>query len=333
PPPLLEILPAKKHLQKLLFDFDSRLNYQKYLPILQSIYEKEPSILNILNAKKVKGSDLMIFRNILKEIRYKTHTKNKHLILLENSLIEYAAELGDNNAVAILAFDCIKKPDEWETGEVDRAKKLIRDLLLLKHPLTLKLSGDYEYEKNNDYNKAIDFYQDFLKIENNTYLASQVFQTLGILNFKLSNLNLAEHYLQKSIKFSTLDKISHAYYYLGVIHEDDPKLSRYYFEMSASQGFKESFKSLGFLELNYFQNINKAMEWFKLGVELGDISCLVGIFDCYMKLKDYDKALKIVTQLKSSPNTNNGDANANANANSELNTFFIARKESINNLN
>lgn len=295
-PALIEVLPAKRTLQKMLFDYDSRLNYRKYLPVITKIYDNLDSNELIEVPGSFKGSDLLLFREVLKEIRVKTHTINRHLLKLENELIEYSAELGDNNAVLILAFDCLKNADANTKEDVEHAKYLIKELHGLKHPLTLKLTGDLAY-LGQHLDSAIKSYNDFLALENDTVLAGEVYQNLGLIHFQLQRLVVLEQNFQKLIKLTTLDKLSNSYFHLGLIYEDDPKLSRYYYEMSASQGLIESFPSLGFLELNCFNDAHKLIEWFKLGVELGDFNCMIGLFDSFMQIEDYASASKMLDNI------------------------------------
>ncbi|KAM9890814.1 hypothetical protein OXX69_012475, partial [Metschnikowia pulcherrima] len=62
---------------------------------------------------------------------------------------------------------------------------------------------------------------------------------------------------------------------------------------------QESLPSLGFMELNVFNNVSKALEWFKLGVEANsDVSCLIGQFDAHVRVGSSAKALKILTNLR-----------------------------------
>lgn len=69
-------------------------------------------------------------------------------------------------------------------------------------------------------------------------------------------------------------------------------------EISALKSLLESFASLGFLEMNKFNNYEIAIEWFKLGVEANrDLLCLIGQFDCYIKMKQWAAADKVLRNL------------------------------------
>ena len=62
--------------------------------------------------------------------------------------------------------------------------------------------------------------------------------------------------------------------------------------------YKESFKALGFLEMNYFENLYKAQEWFKLGMELFELECFIGYFDCCALLGEWALANKCFKSLE-----------------------------------
>jgi protein MSS2 len=297
-PPIYEVLPKKKLLNRVLFDLDSRHGYAKLFTAYESIYKRldtdeEPDIPRYINA-----SDLMIMKKALENVRIMSHTANRHLVDLENELVEKAAEHGNNDAVALLSFEAIVN----EKADVDdkvHAKKLVAKLLELKHPLTIKLSGDLCL-KNEMIEQAVKFYNQFLALENDTFLASEVYKQLGILNFQKPNLVLSKQYFERSVKTGPIDKVADCHYYLGQLNIHEPKRARHHFELSASQGFKESFQQLGFLEMNFFGNSLKAREWFKLGSEVSDISCIIGLFDCSIKEQKWKEAYRIFSLLENS---------------------------------
>lgn len=285
-------------MNRILFDLDSRHSYGKLYGVFESLYQKldtpeEPEIPKFINS-----SDLMIMKKSLENIRIRSHTTNRNLLDLENELTEKAAEFGNNDAVALLAFEAIMN----KSSPVDDrayAKKLVAQLLQLKHPLTLKMSGDLCVE-NQMVSQAEKFYNDFLELESDTFLASEVYKALGKLNFQKPDLVKSKQYFEQSIKTGPIDKIPECHYYLGQLNSHDPERSRYHFEASASQGFLQSFRSLGFLELNYFNNVPKAKEWFKLGAELADFHSIIGLFDCYIKVNNFEAAKKVYDTLETS---------------------------------
>ncbi|CDK28224.1 unnamed protein product [Kuraishia capsulata CBS 1993] len=294
---LLEILPAKKTVNRVLYDMNARLTWKKYLPILKALYESPD---DAIIPKYAKAADLTLFQKVLKEIRTSTHQTDKRLLRLEETLIERSAEMGDNDAVSMLAFSALRdeKMEKFSLDDRNYSKKLIANLLEIKHPLALKLAGDYAYSKGR-IQDAENHYHSFLELDDQSFLASETFKTLGHISFAKPDLNSAKVYLEKSINLAPLRKVPECHFLLGQIYGDDAQRSRYHFEMSATQGFKESFAQLGFLELNYFGNTDKAFEWFKLGVELGDINCLVGCFDCFVKQERWEQAHGAMLRIQS----------------------------------
>lgn len=300
-PALPSVLPKKKTLNRLLFDHDSRLAHRKIMPILESVYDNLDTPENIRLPPYTRNQDLMTLRSILRSLRAATNSVNRNLVDLENELVEQAAELGNSDAIAMLAFEAIAQDKSRE--DYDYANVLIRELTEKKHPLVFKLAGDFAFTKNY-HDQAAQYWHQFLDLENDTVLASHVYSNLGIYYYNYvkprPDLEKAKHYLEKSVKFGELDThIVKSHYYLGQLYSiTDPVLCRYHMEISASKGLQESFPSLGFLELNVFNNVAKAVEWFKLGVESNlDISCLVGQFDAFMRISNFKGAFNILGNL------------------------------------
>ncbi|KAH3674789.1 hypothetical protein WICMUC_002992 [Wickerhamomyces mucosus] len=284
-------------MSRVLFDLDSRHSYNKLYPAYETIYKTLDNSNDAQIPKYINSSDLMIMKKALENIRIITNTANRNLVDLENELVERAAELGNNDAVSILAFEAILDNDRDSSDKI-HAKKLIAQLLKIKHPLTTKMSGDLCL-KNSLSEQAEDFYQKFLELEKDTFLSSEVYTILGKLYFEKPELIQSKQFFTKAIRTGPLDKVVTAHYYLGQIYaQDDLLKSRYHFELCASQGFKESFQQLGFMELNYFKNVTKAKEWFKLGVELQDLNCIIGLFDCFIRLKEWRNAYRSSQQLE-----------------------------------
>lgn len=301
-PPIQSVLPKQKTLSRLLFDHDSRLAYKKVMPIFTNIYENLETPTNIRLPHYTKHDDLMTLRAVLRDIRALSNAVNKNLVDLENELIEQAAELGNNDAIAMLAFEAIGS-SETLPEDYAYANKLIKELQDAKHPLVFKLAGDLAFAKNY-HEQAAQYWNQFLELEDDSLVASHVYTSLGLFYFNFAkpepNLAKARECLEKAIKFGELDtSIIKAHYYLGQLYSmTDPKRSRYHLEISASKGLQESFASLGFLELNVFDNPLKAIEWFKLGVEgNNDITCLIGQFDSHVKTENLLKAKSILANL------------------------------------
>lgn len=300
--PLKDIIPTKKVFNRILFDQDSRLAYKKAMNIYESVYQHLDDPSHIRLPRYTRGSDLMTLKDVLAVIRKTTNTIDRRLVALENELVEQAGELGNNDAIAMLAFQTIEDPKTTKE-DYKYANELINQLSDLKHPLTFKLAGDLAY-KTKAFPQAESYWLQFLELEDNTINASHVYANLGLYYYTLypkPNLLKARFYLEKSLVFGELDSTilrSH-YYYSQLFTLTNPKIAKYHLEICASKGLKESFSSLGFMEMNVFGNYDKSLEWFKLGHEAdGDLSCLIGSFDCYMVLKEHKSALKVLLQIR-----------------------------------
>lgn len=317
---------------------------------LNSVYNAIDAPETIKLPSYAKASDLMVFKSVLAAVRAQTNTINPDLVALENELVEQAAELGNSDAICLLAFETIRKRKERSKEDYAYASDLVKQLTKMKHPLVFKLAGDLAHE-NGAYQQAADYWEEFLQLENNTVLASQVYAKLGAFYFSYKvpqpDLTKAKSCFEKSIKYGELDQhVTQAHYYMGNLYSvTNPELSRYHLETAASKGFKESFAALGFLELNVFQDYERALEWFKLGIELSkDAQCYIGQFDCYIKLEKFKDAKQVLIRISNMLNElqrarNNSLAGGrkvpenfkemlNSNIN-QFNTFLQTRKSEI----
>ncbi|SCV04242.1 LANO_0G09010g1_1 [Lachancea nothofagi CBS 11611] len=325
-PPFYTVFPQKKLVNRILFELDSKLTLPKLYPVYESIYcslgKNEPEFLI---PTSFRASDVMIMKKVLEKLRHRTKSVNRNLVDLENELLEKAAEMGDSDAIAVLSFKVLKAPDKNSSEDITHAKKLIKELYQLRHALTIKLTGDFAF-KNMDFDNAGIYYNQFLAIERDTYRAGEVYGKLGIISFKKPNLIEAERCLLASIRLCPLESIVQSYYHLAQIYMDsEPLKARALMESAASEGFKESFRLLGFLEMNYFKNYNKSLEWFKLGMELYDVECFIGYFDCCVKLQAWRKAGNC---LKSMQNL----SRASMSAETAVQSFLSSRKAHIQKL-
>lgn len=347
-PELKSILPSKRTLNRLLFDFDSRLSYRKAIPVLSTVYSNLDRPEEIRLPKSITGLDLMVQKNILATVRNKTNVINKNLVDLENELVEQAAELGDNDAITMLAFETLNSKSTSSAEDFAYAQELVRSLVDKKHPLVFKMLGDLAFFQKKQHASGVEYWKQFLELENDTVMASQVYSNLGVYYFSYKtpkpDLKLAKQNFEKLINVGELDKYTVvAHYYLGQLYAVvDPELGKYHLEVAASQGLKESFATLGFLEMNTFKEYVKAIEWFNLGNEVSnDLTCMVGKFDCYVNLKEYEKAGEVLSKLegiqqqiknvrvkKLVPKTEELEQSLNANE-STLRLFFETRKDSV----
>ncbi|CCE73109.1 Piso0_000128 [Millerozyma farinosa CBS 7064] len=303
-PELSTLLPNKKIMNRILFDNDSRLSYKKIVPIMEAVYENIEKPEEIFFPRYTTGDDLMLCKKVLSVVRQTTNTIDKKLLAVEDELVEKGAEFGNNDAIATLAFKTIEDPNSTRE-DYKHANKLIEELTKIKHPLVFKLAGDLAFKKGY-YSQSLKFWSDFIEVEPDTVQASHVYSNLGIYYFSYCkprpDLQKAKVFLEKSIKYGELDIYTiKAHYYLGQMFSImEPLRARYHLELASTQGLKESFPTLGFLEMNVFNNFSKSIQWFKLGTEASnDLSCLVGQFDCYMLTKDHKSARRILDNLKS----------------------------------
>lgn len=284
---------------KILFELDSRLAFNKLNEAYESIYDRidEENQDGIL-PKGINSTDVMIMKKVLEKVRHKTKSINKHLLTLENTLLEKAAEMGNKDAVSLLAFDVLRDPSHNTTEDVAYAKLLIKDLYKRKHHLTLKLTGDLAFKSDN-LDEAKKYYKLFLEVESDSFLSGEVYGQLGQIYFRTTKLSEAESSFLKSLQFSPLEYSVRSYFYLSQMYmSSDPVKARTLMESCATQGFKESFKALGYLEMNYFRDLYKAQEWFKLGMELFELECFIGYFDCCALLKDWGLANKCYISMQ-----------------------------------
>ncbi|QLQ78011.1 hypothetical protein HG537_0A02580 [Torulaspora globosa] len=320
-PAFEEIFPRKRMINRILFELDSRLSFKKLYPLFESSYNGMDGD-EILLGSHVSGSDVMLMKKVLEKVRSRTKSANIHLLKLESVLLDKAAELGDKDAIALVAFDVLKDPSRNSQEDVNYAKLLIKDLYKREHHLTLKLTGDLAL-RSGERSRAAEYYRHFLKLEDDTYLAGEVYGQLGQMSFQNTDLLLAEQYFRKAIALSPLEYSVHSYYYLGQIYmNSDPLKARTLMESCATQGYRESFKALGFLEMHYFGDLYKAQEWFKLGMELYELECFIGYFDCCVSLSEWTLAKKCLKSLEKM-----GDANETYKT--VVGQFMEARKEKV----
>ena len=78
-----------------------------------------------------------------------TNSINVHLLDLENELIEQLAELGNNDAITILAFETVRKrqilKEIVDKEDYQHANELIKQLIDINHPLVFKMAGDLSW--------------------------------------------------------------------------------------------------------------------------------------------------------------------------------------------
>ena len=76
-------------------------------PLYEKLYKEMDKEVNVAIPKGFEPKDLMIMKKVLEKVRHKTKAINKNLIRLENELLDKAAEMGDNDAIALLCLSLI----------------------------------------------------------------------------------------------------------------------------------------------------------------------------------------------------------------------------------
>lgn len=305
-PPFHEVFPSKTMVNRLLFELDSRLTFSKLYPVYEQMYNNLSSGVPTYIPKDFKSKDIMVMKKVLEKFRHRTKAINKNVLALENELLDVAAEMGDNDAIALLCFDTLKSPELNSHDDVEHARKLVKHLYQMGHPLTVKLTADLAMKSKDD-KTAEEYYLKFLNLQDDTFLAGEVYGQLGEIYFRRPDLQRAEECFLKSIKLCPIDYSVRSYFLLGQMYiNTDVLKAKSLIESSATQGFRESFKTLGMLEMNYFKNIPKAQEWFKLGMELFDMGCYIGYFDSAMMCGEYSKARKCFDSMVKIAETNEG---------------------------
>lgn len=300
-PPLRGLLPKKRIFNRVLFDQDSRLSYRQTLPVLEAVYKHIDEPANIALPKGVRGSDLMACKNVLGAVRLTTGAMNENLVALENELVEQAAELGDNDAIAMLAFGTVSKrvgnKGAVEDADFRHANSLISQLVELRHALVFKMAGDMAF-KQGHHQQAAEYWNEFLAVEPDTIRASQVHVSLGTYYFTyMLQLDRARYHFEKSVALGEHQPVAH--YYLGQLcATTHPETARWHWEHLAGRGLRESFAPLGFLEMDVFGNLAQAKEWFRLGAAAGDVTSMVGLFDVQIRLGDNKAAHSVLVRLE-----------------------------------
>ncbi|CAK9441600.1 uncharacterized protein LODBEIA_P54680 [Lodderomyces beijingensis] len=313
-PELRSILPSKRTINRLLFDENSQVTYAKMMPVLEQIYTNLSTPSKIEIPPTITSNDLMTFRSMLKSMRTQTQSINTHLAALEMELVEQSAEMGNLDAITILAYRTIQSHLKRDTvvstqdkRDFQHANELVRQLTQMKHPLVFKMGGDLALSKSM-WTQAHDYYTRFLALDKDSVDAGHVHYQLGFYFYNSPRDDVRDHdvaraHFLKCIKLSDLDlSATKAHYYLGQIYLQGGDFARakYHWEIAASKALLESFQALGFLEMNKLGNLHLSVEWFKLGIEANkyDAVCLVGLFDCLYKMKRYDDAVKQWNNLK-----------------------------------
>ncbi|KAA8915933.1 hypothetical protein TRICI_001947 [Trichomonascus ciferrii] len=293
---VLTNLVPKAELRRYLFEFKVPLSYKDVAATLEACR----TVDSVKLPDTVSADNVMTFKRILETMRKRTGRIDKTLATVENNLVERAAEMGHNSAIALLAGRVLADKDSPKE-DTTHADYLLTQLMDRGHALAFKISGDLAYKAGYS-EKAIKFYQLAVdhKMDDNAVLV-ECLRNIGLINFMNKAITRARPAFERAVDVAEDPKqVMDCHYYLGQMLEPDKLAVRYHFERAAAHGLKEAFAPLGFLYLNYFNDQKLALEWFKLGAEVGDINCLIGQLDIYLKQDDVQRAEGVVDKLKTS---------------------------------
>ncbi|XBW35114.1 hypothetical protein QEN19_000676 [Hanseniaspora menglaensis] len=287
--------------------------------------------------KKITDLELILLRHALIQFKETYRVYNKAFGLIEHLLLKISIEMNSNEALAIESFEILMneaKNKQLNHKEKDlhlkvaqtNFKKLLHEY---KHVKTLKYVGDLNFQLRK-YDQALQNYKDYLQqlipvvnkkppslyksIMTRTRFKpmNQLLKQFHYLDIAKTYNNIAKIYLSNNqildcesfFKQSLKNNENNmslklvTYYLLGLIYSTyDPSLAKQCFQIVAVEGFRESFKHLGNLEMNYYGDMIKAEHWFQLGIELEDKNCDMGMFDLKMELKEYLNAYAIIKKL------------------------------------
>ncbi|CCC68683.1 hypothetical protein NCAS_0B05990 [Naumovozyma castellii] len=303
--PFHEIFPRKRLINRILFELDSNDTYKTLYPNFETLYLKHelPST--------VSGPQLLLMDRVLLEVSKQQKMINEVLMKMRGELLELAAGKGENDAISTVCYNILSSPKDDSKGDAEDASRLIGELVKAGNVLTFKHLGDLSRLKG-DINEAKLWYDKFMECVDqdetrvsDVSIIGQVLERLGEIEFNQSRVLGAEKYWLDAIARSKLEDSVKSYFYLSKVYlNSEPLKSRVLLENCATQGFRESFKELGYLELNYFKNLVKANEWFRLGMELFEIECFFGFFDSCYQLKEYKSCSKCLKSLETFKNIN-----------------------------
>lgn len=303
-PEFSKVFPSKKLVNKILFQLDSDVTSRTILPIYESIYNS-----NKIPTKYEKNGEVLFLMNqVLNKVRKISNYESTPLKHMRNFLLYKSANNGSNDAIALLCY-VILSSKTTTTEKKKEAEKLLKDLIYHGHALSFKIVGDLN-RLAGDNEECLRWYNKFLEQPNLAdELRGDVLEKIGEIEYKadVKNIKKAEQKFLEVIKICKLQDCVKSYFYLAQIYiKYDPMKAKVLLEQCCTQGFKEAFKELGYLEMNYFRDYRKAQEWFKIGMEVFEVECYFGYFDASFTLEQYSKCLNC---LKSMENLSRIDKN------------------------
>ncbi len=341
PKSLPESLFPSRALSSILFKIDSPITFTHGLPIYKECYKA--LITNTIPdiPENVRAFDLLILQRALERYRKETSATNAILVKVERILLEESSARRNNDATSILAFNVLNDPSSDETDKAE-AKNILDKLYDLKHPMTIKLMAAHELDQASASGSSLQRAEQLcleyinLKTISKSEMTADVYKMLGIISFQNLDLFKALNYFENCIKYTSLNPYDvstpsinsesrlQSHYYLGQIYQStNPSIAKYYYTEAAKSGMLDAISALGFLELKEFKNVDIAKEWFRLGLQLTDINCGMGLFDVLILKKDWlnaYKQLQFLNLMFSSKGNKAKDA---------MQLFIETRKESL----
>lgn len=310
------LFPSKKLLNNVLFQMDSDLSSRKLLPLYEKLYNHNELTTKDTHYATVPNV-MFLMNRVLVELKQRTKQQPIPLHKMELYLLKKAAQLGNNDAIALLCFQILgsSTPKIQHQEDVIRSQQLLKQLVKQNHPLSFKVLADLNCYMGQ-FEEGKKWYKQYLKLVGPSHVSDpdirfwgcqqkgEVLEKLGEIEFREGgneNIISCEKRFLESIRITPLKNCATSYFYLAMLYvKYDPDKAKTLLEQCCTQGFKEAFSEVGYLEMNYFQNPVKAKEWFKLGMELLQLQCFFGYFQCCITLKDWTKAdncLKTINKL------------------------------------
>ncbi|KAG0670574.1 hypothetical protein C6P45_002140 [Maudiozyma exigua] len=319
-PEFSKVFPSKKLINRILFQLDSDVTSRTIIPIYRSIYQDKTVPKNYSK----NGEVLLLMNQVLSRVKKISNYESSPLRQMRNFLLYESAHNGSNDAVAMLCYEILSNK-KTPTDKKRQAEKLLKDLIVVGHGLSFKIVGDL-YHGMGQTNECISWYEKFLEQPRlKDELRAEVLEKIAEILYRedIKNVNIAEEKFLEVLKISKLQDCVKSYFYLAQIYiKYDPVKSRVLLEQCCTQGFKEAFKEIGYLEMNYFRDLKKAQEWFKIGMEVFEIECYFGYFDCSYELEQYQNCVNCLNTMKNLTKINN-------NYRDYINMFVTNRKEKI----
>jgi mitochondrial protein MSS2 len=277
--------------------------------------------------------ELMLLRHALIQFKDTYKVYNKSFYLVEEIILKICIEEGFKDAVSIESFEKLMneiKTNKARDIDIKQSQNNLKTLLKQEHPITLKHIGDLNFQLRK-YDQCLEYYGKYLsailpKVNEvpppllTSLFSKKRYEPMNpllkhfyFLDIARTYNNIAKVYLsnnqiydcERFLKESLIKNQNNmslklvTYYLLGLIYSTyDPVLSKQCFQIISVEGFKESFKHLGNLELNYFGDASKASNWFELGVHLEDFHCYVGLFDASMNRNDLNRCYNVLDLMQ-----------------------------------